>query len=289
MGRSLRYGILALACMALEACKPVGAAPKSLVLNDFERVPDAALLNSQFDPKEAVKKPVYPMHDFDLGHDGYASWEAVSAEQARAAKDRPLYKFVRGGLAGDKPGRSAVKVRFSVPADYLSKSAPRPASWESGFSLSTETHTRLKATDWSSYRYLSLRAYNPGTKPLALRVRFTDATTSLTVSAASLPPGESAVDFDLNQLREARLKLNDVRGLAFLLDTAGLAKDPYLLFDDISLQGETLAARVKAASEEGAEEGAEEEDWEGEDEEAVRQVPVVNGRPAAAPAPAAAN
>src|SRR5687767_3904540 len=113
MVRFVRYSAMTLVVALLAGCGPKGPQPKTLVLNGFERVPDAALLKRQFDPAEALKKPTYPGHDFDVATSGYASLSAINKEAARAAKDKALYQFIQG--------KTAAKVRFTVPSDYKKK------------------------------------------------------------------------------------------------------------------------------------------------------------------------
>ena len=92
MVRVVRMGIAAALIATLAACSPKGPQPKTLVLNGFERVPDAGLLKRQFDPAEALKKPTYPSHDFDVATSGYATLSAINKEEARKAKDKKTSK-----------------------------------------------------------------------------------------------------------------------------------------------------------------------------------------------------
>jgi hypothetical protein len=275
MPRVVRLSALVLAAAILAGCSPKGPQPKTLVLNGFERVPDAGLLKRQFDPAEALKKPTYPDHDFDLATSGYASVSAINKEGARAAKDKALYQFIQG--------KSAAKVRFTVPGDYKKKGTDRfPKTWETGFGLSIDSKTPLAATDWSAYKYLSLRVFNPG--PVQeLHVRFSDASSGVTQTTVALPKGESELELPLQILSDARLNPRELKSLDFFLDSAGQDVDPVLYVDEIALQDTDAALRAKLAAEEGGEE-EEEEGWD-EEEEGVRAVRVVH--PGETPAPQA--
>ncbi|HXC64457.1 MAG TPA: hypothetical protein VNZ67_08865, partial [bacterium] len=150
--------------------------------------------------------------------------------------------------------------------------------------LSTESHTPLRQTDWSNYRFLDFRAYNPGPQPQVLHIRYNDAMASSTATAVTLPLGESEVELGLDQLAAARLNPADIRGFTLYLDTAGQSVDPVIDFDQLALYDTDAATRQKLAAEEGSEESSDDEDWDSDEDEALRKVAVVH--PGDAPAPA---
>jgi hypothetical protein len=260
--------LIILAATVMGACSSKAGAPPSVILNGFERVPDPALAKRQFDPAEALKKPSYPDHDFDVSTSGYATLTSLDKAAARAAKDKPLYKFITGLSAG--------KVRFTVPGDYKKKGAENfPKVWESGLTLSIDSHTPLKATDWAQFQYLAVPVFNPGPLSQTVMVRFNDSSSGVTVTSAIAPVGEAVLEFPLAILAEARLDPADLKGLTIFLDTASQDKDPVLIFDEIGLHGLSAAERAKLALEEG-DQSTDEEDWDSEDEEgAVKKIQVV--------------
>jgi hypothetical protein len=282
MVRTLRFGIFTLAVAALAACAARADAPQSVVLDDFERVPDPGLLKSQFDPLEALKHPTYPSHDFDVATSGYASLTSVSKDSARAERNKPLYEFIQG--------QSAAQVRFTVPGDYQVKGSPDfPTTWESGFGLTTESHTPLKVTDWTPYRYFDFRVFNPKPFKQTLYIRYNDASSSVTTTSVVIPQGECEVELPLDQLSEARLDPSDIRGVMLYLDTAGQDSDPVLIFDQLALYNTDAAARAKAALEDGEDDtDQDEDDWDSEDQDVVRKVLVVHPGDSMPAAPAAA-
>jgi hypothetical protein len=269
MSRLWRVGVFVAGLAALGACKAGAQAPKSVVLNDFERAPLTDHGRHQFDPSEAIRQPMYPNHDFDVATSGYATLSPLTKDQARAAKDKPLYKFIQG--------KTAAQVRFSVPTDYRKKDDERfPITWETGFSMSTESHTPLQQTDWSNYRYFDFRVYNPGPKVQLLHIRYNDAMAASTATAVALPLGESEVELGLDQLAAARLNTADIRGFTLYLDTANQTVDPVLNFDQLALYDTDAATRQKLAAEEGAEDTSDDEDWDSDEDEALRKVVVVH-------------
>jgi hypothetical protein len=268
MARFVRFGILILAVAGLAACSAKASAPKSVVLDDFERVPDPGLLKSQFDPMEAIKHPTYPNHDFDVATSGYASVTSLSKDAARAARNKALYLFIQG--------KNAAQVRFTVPGDYRVKGSDDfPKTWETGFGLNIDSHTPLKVTDWSPYRYFDFRVYNPRPLQQTLYIRYSDADAATTITAVVLPQGECEVELPLDQLSAARLNPSDIKGVMLFLDTAGQDVDPVLMFDQLALYDTDSATRVKLALEDGEQE-EDDEDWDSEDEDVVRKVLVVH-------------
>jgi hypothetical protein len=261
--------VLSLAVLGcvMAACSSKAQAPQSLILNDFERVPDPALARREFDPAEALKKPMYPAHDFDVSTSGYATLSPIDKAAARAAKDKPLYKFIVGQTAG--------KVRFSVPGDYKKKGDEHfPLQWESGLTLSIDSQTPLKATDWSKFGYLAVPVFNPGPLTQTVQLRVTDSGSAMTQTSALAPLGEAVLEFPLLMLSDARLNAADIKGMTLFIDTAGQDKDPVLIFDQIGLYSLTVQERAKLAQEEG-EQSDDEDDWDSEDEDVVRRVPVM--------------
>jgi hypothetical protein len=283
MTRFVRLGILLFAVAGLAACSAKASAPKSAILNDFERVPDPGLLKRQFDPAEALKKPTYPSHDFDVSTSGYASVSSLGKESIRNAanadaKDKAAFKAVYKFIQG----KSAAQVRFTVPGDYKvwdpKDLTATPHSWETGFGMDTDSHTPLKVTDWSPYRYFDFRVYNPSALTQTVYVRFNDASSGVTLTSVAVPAGESEVELPLQQLSEARLNASNIKGFTLFLDTAKptiQTADPVLYFDEIALYDTDSQARIKAALEEGESEDND-EDWDSEDEDTVRQIRVVD-------------
>jgi hypothetical protein len=252
--------VAGLAVCGLMGCSAKASPFKSVVLCDFERMPDAVSENPHYDIPTALKKPNYTNHDFRWNTSGYAEMRPVTKDEAKAAKNKPLYKFFQG--------KSAAQVRFSVPGDYKKITADnKPKSWETGMSLATDSYTPLKVTDWSPYRYLAFSVYNPGDKDQVLHVRFTDSASATSETSATAPAGMPAtVEVDLALLAEARVNSKDMRGLTLFLDTAGQAKDPVLIVDNIGLHTATFEARKKAEVEEEAATD-EEADWDSEEQE----------------------
>lgn len=266
MARLWRVGLILVGMAALGACKAQAEAPKNLVLDDFELAPAGG--NRVFDPIAALRHPTYPNNDFDLATSGYATLSPVTKDEARAARDKPLYKFIQG--------KTAAKVRFTVPTDYRDKSDERfPVTWETGFGLSTDSRTPLKQTDWSAYRYLTVHVFNPGPLVQRLNVRFNDAASSTTRTAVLVPLGESELELPLDQLGAARLDLTNIRNVSFYLDTANQDADPVLLFDQLSLHDLDSATRIKLANEDGEDDSSDDDSWD-DDSDTVRKINVVH-------------
>jgi hypothetical protein len=264
--------VAGLAGFALMGCAAKASSFKSITLCDFERTADPVAESPHVDIATALKKPNYVNHDFRWITSGYASMEPVTKDEAKAAKNKPFYKFFQGKIAA--------KVRFSVPSDYKKITADnKPKSWESGMTLSTDSYTPLKTTDWSGFKYLAMSVYNPGEKDQRLHVRYADSAANVTESSTVIPAGgPCTVEFNLDQLSDARINAHDMRALTLFLDTAEQSKDVYLVFDNIGIHTGTYEERKKAdLEEESATE--EEEDWDTEDEDTGKLVLGVVSRP----------
>jgi hypothetical protein len=254
-------------------CSAKASSFKTVTLCDFERTADPVAESPHYDIPTALKKPNYTNHDFRWNTSGYASMEPVSKDEAKAAKNKPFYKFFQG--------KTAARVRFTVPSDYKKSGETQSASWETGLSLATDSYTQLPVTDWSPYHYLAFSVYNPGTQDQKLFVRFSDASSHVTLTAAVAPAGQpSILEFDLTQLSDARLDTKDMRSFTLYLDTAGQSKDPVLVLDNVQLHTGTVEERRKEAMEEGeGEDQSDDEDWDSEEEDPSKVAPPIVSRP----------
>jgi hypothetical protein len=261
-----------LAGMALMGCAAKANSFKSITLCDFERISDPVAENPHVDIPTALKKPNYVNHDFRWLTSGYASMEPVTKDEAKAAKNKPFYKFFQG--------KTAARVRFSVPADYRTPDPDhKPKSWETGMTLSTDSYTPLKTTDWSGFGYLAMSVYNPGEKDQRLHIRFADSAANVTESSTIIPAGGACTaEFNLGILSDARLNTHDMRALTLYLDTANESKDIVLVFDNIGIHSATYEDRKKAELEEEAS-SEEDEDWDSEDADSGKVILGVVSRP----------
>ena len=244
----------------LMGCSAKASAYKSVTLCDFERIADPIAESPHYDIPTALKKPNYVNHDFRWNTSGYASMQPITKDDAKAAKNKPLYKFFQG--------KTAAKVRFTVPGDYKKITADnKPKSWETGMSLSTDSYTPLPVTDWGPYRYLALSAYNPGEADQILHLRFDDSAAATTETTSVVPAGGACtVEVDLKILSDARVNAKDMRSISLFLDTRDQAADPVLIFDNLGLHSGTYEERKKAEVEEETA-ADEDEDWDSEDED----------------------
>src|SRR6185369_3692451 len=138
----LRLVTLVFGAVLFSGCTAKASPFKSVTLCDFERTADPVAESPHYDIPTALKKPNYTNHDFRWNTSGYAVMEPVSKDEAKAAKNKPFYKFFQG--------KTAARVRFTVPADYKKPGAENnPKAWETGISLATDSYTALPLTDWS--------------------------------------------------------------------------------------------------------------------------------------------
>ena len=275
-----RYRLAAwvvVASLAWVGCKAAAPGNKSISLCDFEKVPDLAMETGNFDPASALKKPTYPAHDFRWATSGYAKLEPFTKTDARRAKNKDLYKMIQG--------KTAAQVRFSVPGDYRKAGDELfPKTWETGLTLSIDSHTPLAATDWAEYGYVAMDVDNLGKAAQKLWLRVSDSSGNITATAINIEPGISTIEFPLGMLSASRLNTKDIKSLSLVLDTAGQKEDPRLIVDSVGLHQATVEERIRLASEEGETE-EEEEDWDAEEEDAAAKKVVKVTRPEGVAAP----
>jgi hypothetical protein len=267
----LRLVTLVFGAVFFSGCTAKASPFKSITLCDFERTADPVAESQHYDIPTALKKPNYTNHDFRWNSSGYAVMEPATKDEAKAAKNKPFYKFFQG--------KTAARIRFTVPADYKKPNPEnKPKTWETGISLATDSYTALPVTDWSAFRYLALNAYNPGEKDQRLFVRIRDAYSNMTETSALVAGGASILEFDLKMLSESRLNTKDIRAISLYLNTADQDKDPVLVLDNLQLHSGTVEERQKAALEE-EQAAEEEEDWDAQEEDAANTVAPVVSRP----------
>jgi len=270
----LRILAIVLGAALFTGCGAKASPYQTITLCDFERTADPVAESPHYDIPTALKKPNYTNHDFRWNTSGYAVMEPVTKDEAKLAKNKPFYKFFQG--------KTAARVRFTVPADYKKTGSDKPQTWETGMTLATDSYTALPVTDWQPYHYLAFSAYNPGEKDQRLFVRIRDSSSNMTQTSAVVPAGGASIlEFDLKMLEDSRLNTKDIRALTLYLDTASQAKDPVLVFDNIQLHTGTVEERRKAEldAEQGADQADEDEDWDSEDEDQSKQAPPVVSRP----------
>lgn len=91
--------VAGLVFVGLMGCSAKASPFKSITLCDFERTADPIAESQHYDIPTALKKPNYVNHDFRWNTSGYATMEPFTKDEARADKNKPLYKFIQGKIA----------------------------------------------------------------------------------------------------------------------------------------------------------------------------------------------
>jgi hypothetical protein len=199
----------------LAGCK-AQAAPKTVLLCGFENTPNPEA--NSLDPLSHFQHPINQANDYLWDTSNYVVLE-------------PFNKLA-------SQGKYCAKSRFTIPGDLrVITPDKKPKSWEAGMTLSTESGTKLSATDWSPYRSVSLDIYNPEDKEYQAYLRIGDVHSKITVTAALVKPkGRTVVAIAVTRLAEAWLDATDIKFLTLFLDTADLGVDPVLYIDNVKLQ-----------------------------------------------------
>ncbi len=213
--RMLGMLVMAAAVGLLAGCGQAQSPAKTLLLDSFEKAPDPSVSRQVYDLAETLKKPELPVDDYSWITSGYVSLE-------------PFNKYAT-------QGKLAAKARFTVPADFQ-KPGQQPKTWEAAMTLSTESPTKLEATDWAGFKFLAVDVFNPDNREYQGYLRVTDAHSAVTQTAGLIKAkGKSVLFMEVTRLAEARLDVHDIKALTLYLDTADQPADPVLYLDNVRL------------------------------------------------------
>jgi len=211
------FGALVLAALlaGMAGCSKDAAQAKTLVLNSFEKAPDPSVSRQVYDLAESLKKPELPVDDYAWETSGYVSLE-------------PFNKYAT-------QGKTSAKARFTIPGDFK-KPGQKPKTWEAGMTLSTDSPTKLPATDWAAFKFLAIDVYNTENTEYQGYLRVIDSHSNLTQTAGLIKAkGKSTLFMEVTRLAEARLDVHDLKALTLYLDTVDQASDPVLYLDNVRL------------------------------------------------------
>ena len=133
-------------------------------------------------------------------------------------------------------GKYSAQSVFSVPADFLSTTkAAKVKSWISSMTMSINTLTRLKVTDWSLYKKFAVDVYVPDNSTRDFFIKLTDVNGREHVSLRPLKSGRNKMEVLLEDVKNARLDLSNIISFSLYLDTKDEDKDVTLFVDNIRI------------------------------------------------------
>ena len=133
-------------------------------------------------------------------------------------------------------GKFSGQAIFSVPADFLSSTqAAKTDTWISGMTMSIDTLTKLKVTDWSLYKKFAVDIYVPDNKQRDFYIKIIDMTGKEHLSLRPIKSGRNKLEVLLEDVKTARIDLKNIVSFSLYMDTKAEEKDVTLFIDNVRL------------------------------------------------------
>ena len=133
-------------------------------------------------------------------------------------------------------GKYSCQAMFSVPADFLSTTkAAKVTTWISGMTMSIDTLTKLKVTDWSLYKKFAVDIYIPDNKTRDFYIKIIDMSGKEHLSLRPLKSGRNKLEVLLEDVKTARIDLANIVSFSLYMDTKDEEKDVTLFIDNVRL------------------------------------------------------
>lgn len=133
-------------------------------------------------------------------------------------------------------GKYTAQATFSVPADFMTTTkAAKVKSWISGMSMSINTLTKLKVTNWSEYKKFGVDVYVPDNTQRDLYIKFLDANGKEFVTMRQIKNGRNKLEVVIQEVKDARVDTTSILSLSLYLDNKGVEKDVTLFIDNVRL------------------------------------------------------
>lgn len=133
-------------------------------------------------------------------------------------------------------GKHSAQAIFSVPSDFLSpKETAAVPSWIAGITMSINTLTKLKVTDWSPYKKFSFDIFVPDESSYDLGVNLFDGSGRMFTSTMNLVAGRNKLELILSDVKTAGLNLKNITAFTLFMDTKRREKAVTLYIDNVRL------------------------------------------------------
>jgi hypothetical protein len=133
-------------------------------------------------------------------------------------------------------GKFSAKAIFSVPVDFLTTTeAAKTTAWVSSITMSINTLTPLKVTDWTGYKKFAFDVYVADQTVPGISIKLVDASGKEYTAQSQLKNGRNKIEILLEDVKIARLDLSAITSFSISMDTRGQAKDVILYIDYIRL------------------------------------------------------
>ncbi len=133
-------------------------------------------------------------------------------------------------------GKHSVQAIFSVPSDFLQpKEAMASPSWIAGITMSINSLTRLKLTNWSPYKKFAFDVFVPDEASYDMGVKLYDGSGRVFLSNMKLASGKNKLELNLSDVKTAGLELKNITAFTLFMDTKRQEKAVTLYIDNVRL------------------------------------------------------
>ena len=154
--------------------------------------------------------------DFELETNGYVSLEQIKKYSSQ--------------------GKFSAKATFSVPVDFLTTTqAAKADKWIDSVTMSINTLTPLKVTDWSVYKKFDIDVYLADPQAPDLNIKLIDSHGNEYTTPRPVKNGRNKLEIVLDDVKTARIDTTSITSFSISMDTKGQPKDIILYLDNIRL------------------------------------------------------
>ncbi len=133
-------------------------------------------------------------------------------------------------------GKFSCQATFSIPTDFMTTTeVAKVDSWIAAITMSINTLTKLKITDWSIYKKFAVDVYVPDNTSRDFYIKIVDATGKEFIALRPIKAGRNKLEVLLEEVKNARIDLSNIVSFSLYLDTKNEQKDVVLYIDYIRL------------------------------------------------------
>jgi hypothetical protein len=133
-------------------------------------------------------------------------------------------------------GKFSCQATFSVPADFMSTTqAAKVTQWLSTMTLSINTITSLKVTDWTGYKKFNVDVYVPDNTEREFFIKIVDASGKEYITSRPVKNGRNKLELLMADVLASRIDMSNIISLSLYIDTKNDPKDVLLYIDQVRL------------------------------------------------------
>jgi len=133
-------------------------------------------------------------------------------------------------------GKHSCQAVFSVPSDFMpAAQAAKVKSWEAGMTMSIDTLTRLKVTDWSMFRRFGVDVYSADEEERVFYIKFNDVNGREYIASKPVKNGRNRLEVMLKEVKAQRINTSNIISLTLYMDTKDYPSNVTLYIDNVRL------------------------------------------------------